>query len=71
MLGIKSPWQVFSDELDVQEGEVTVEMAQAPGFRLRCPRCGKALSEYIHADADSGTRIPVSTGPFWRSVFRG
>lgn len=46
ILGIKSPWQVSSVELDVTEGEVTVEVSQEAGRRVCCPTCGKESPGY-------------------------
>ena len=46
ILGIKSPWQVSSVELNEVEGEVTVEVARESGSRLCCPTCGKESPGY-------------------------
>ncbi len=51
ILGIKSPWQVSGVDLDVPEGEVTVQVAQEEGVRSCCPTCGKESPGY-----DSRTR---------------
>lgn len=46
ILGITSPWQVASVELNASEGEVTVEVEQEPGVRACCPTCGKESPGY-------------------------
>ena len=46
ILGIKSPWQVSSVELNEVEGEVTIEVARESGSRLCCPTCGKESPGY-------------------------
>ncbi len=46
ILGIKSPWQVSSVELNELEGEVTVEAARKSGSSLCCPTCGKEAPGY-------------------------
>ena len=51
ILGIKSPWQVSSVDLNVPEGEVTVQVEQEEGARSCCPTCGKESPGY-----DSRTR---------------
>jgi transposase len=51
ILGIKSPWQVSSVDLNVPEGEVTVQVEQEEGVRSCCPTCGKESPGY-----DSRTR---------------
>ena len=51
ILGIKSPWQVSSVDLNVPEGKVTVQVEQEEGVRSCCPACGKESSGY-----DSRTR---------------
>ncbi len=37
ILGIKSPWQVTSVELNKLEGEVTVEVARESGVKVMLP----------------------------------
>jgi len=44
ILGIKSPWQVSSVELDVPKGEVTVQVEQEAGVRLCCPDLRKGVA---------------------------
>ena len=51
ILGIKSPWQVSGVDLNVAEGEVTVQVEQEEGVRSCCPTCGKESPGY-----DSRTR---------------
>ena len=51
ILGIKSPWQVSSVDLNVPEGEVTVQVEQEEGVRSCCPTCEKESPGY-----DSRTR---------------
>ena len=51
ILGIKSPWQVSGVDLNVPEGEVTVQVEQEEGVRSCCPTCGKDSPGY-----DSRTR---------------
>src|SRR5210317_139459 len=51
ILGIKSPWQVSGVDLNVPEGEVTVQVEQEEGVRSCCPTCGKESPGY-----DSRTR---------------
>ena len=46
ILGIKSPWQVSSVELNAVQGEVTVEVARESGSKLCCPTCGKESPGY-------------------------
>ena len=51
ILGIKRPWQVSGVDLNVPEGEVTVQVEQEEGVRSCCPTCGKESPGY-----DSRTR---------------
>jgi hypothetical protein len=62
ILGIKSPWQVSDEELNVSSGEVTVIVEQDQEPKLCCPICGKLSPGY-----DSRTRRwrHLDTGPSW------
>lgn len=51
ILGIKSPWHVSGVDLNVPEGEVTVQVEQEEGVMSCCPNCGKESPGY-----DSRTR---------------
>lgn len=51
ILGIKSPWQVSSVELELSAGEVTVHVEQEKGAKQSCPTCGEISPGY-----DSRTR---------------
>ncbi len=51
ILGIKSPWHVSGVDLNVPEGEVSVQVEQKKGVMSCCPNCGKESPGY-----DSRTR---------------
>ena len=46
ILGIKRPWQVSGVELNVAEGEVTIQVEQEKGVKSCCPTCGKESPGY-------------------------
>ena len=46
ILGIQSPWKVKDVELELDGGEVRVEVTYASGTALRCPCCGKSVTGY-------------------------
>lgn len=46
ILGLQSPWQVESVDLNVAEQEVTVRVGLATGTELHCPICGNASPGY-------------------------
>ena len=45
ILGIEAPWRVEGVELNLEEGEVMVQVEHA-GEGLRCPECGRGGSRY-------------------------
>ena len=45
ILGIEAPWRVEGVELNLEEGEVVVQVEHAGGG-LRCPECGRGGSRY-------------------------
>ena len=50
ILGIESPWEVESVQLDIKEGQVDVRLKHREGILWPCPECGKELSVYDHAE---------------------
>ncbi|MEQ1893640.1 MAG: ISL3 family transposase [Planctomycetota bacterium] len=46
ILGIRSPWQVQSVQLDLKGEEVHVLIEAEPGTRFTCPQCGKVCPGY-------------------------
>lgn len=50
ILGLKSPWQVTSVELDVKEAEIRVQVDHARGEKFCCPDCKTELPCHDHTD---------------------
>lgn len=46
ILGIQTPWEVSDIELDLKAGEVKVYVAQKPGAKQMCPKCGASCAGY-------------------------
>ena len=46
ILGIRSPWQVLSVQLDLKGEEVHVLIEAEEGTRFACPQCGKICPGY-------------------------
>lgn len=50
ILGIHSPWQVESVQLDVPNGQVDIFLSHEKGVKWACPTCGDALPCYDHVE---------------------
>jgi transposase len=46
ILGLSSPWQVVSVEVDQADAEVRVQVAPEPGTSWSCPKCGQPSPGY-------------------------
>lgn len=50
ILGLSDPWFVREVRLDVEKGQVDIEVEHRPDARWTCPVCGQAVALYDHAE---------------------
>lgn len=50
ILGIESPWEVETVQLNIMEGRVDVQLRHKEGITWPCPECGKEHTIYDHAE---------------------